>query len=449
MYKYVLPFRYLLKRRISYIAVVAVGLCVFISFVVMTVMTGLVGDFKEKNHRFVGDCVVASQSLVGFAYYEDFVTILEESDFVEAVSAAVKSFALLTPTGSQQNRGVEIMGVEPVRHSRVTGFGESLHYHKDNVAGAFMPAFDASLAGCILGIDMARVRNGKNGYSHPEILPRISLSISCFPLTAKGALAKAGTTMVNTKRFYYSDDSNTGLARVDGDIIYLSLADAQLLCGMADSDKRVSAIHVKFKENVDLDQGREKLSLLWQKFTDERKNDKRANLFENVTVQSWKTYRRGPIAAMEKEHTMVALMFVLVGITTVFIVLVVFYMIISHKSKDIGILKSIGVSTFSIIQLFSVFAFWIASVGAAIGIVAGWQFLVNINRIEDLLFEKFGFQLWDRSIYSIGEIPNTIEFKVVAVIIVCSVAACLAGAIIPSLQAARARLTETLQVNQL
>jgi len=72
MYKILLAVRYFLKRRITHFAVLAVALCVFIVVVVMTVMTGLVSDFKQKNHDFVGDCVVGTESLVGFAYYEDF-----------------------------------------------------------------------------------------------------------------------------------------------------------------------------------------------------------------------------------------------------------------------------------------------------------------------------------------------------------------------------------------
>ena len=50
MYKLVLTTRYLLKRRITHFAVLAVALCVFIVVVVMTVMTGLVGDLKQNNH---------------------------------------------------------------------------------------------------------------------------------------------------------------------------------------------------------------------------------------------------------------------------------------------------------------------------------------------------------------------------------------------------------------
>ncbi len=142
-------------------------------------------------------------------------------------------------------------------------------------------------------------------------------------------------------------------------------------------------------------------------------------------------------------------MFGFIGITTVYIVFVVFYMIVSHKSKDIGILKSIGVSSANIIKLFSGFAFLVGLLGSGIGVLGGWVFLVYINQIEDLLFEHFNFQLWDRTIYAIGDIPNQVELSVLAVIVLSAITACLAGALLPSCQAAKLEPVEILQVSQL
>ncbi len=448
MYKIILATRYLLKRRITYFAVLAVALCVFIVVVVMTVMAGLVNDFKEKNHRFVGDCVVGTESLVGFAYYEEFTKLLEKQDFIEAVSPAIKSFALKRRRGSEQDDIVEIMGIDPVRHSQATGFGDTLYYHKDDVSKTFEITDDANLAGCVLG-DYVLLQDTNSRNLSKTSLPRIAYSISCFPLTARGALAQAGTDMVNTKTFYYSDQSSTGLPRVDGSLVYLPLEQAQLLCGMAGSNKRASRLHIRFKPDVKIQAGCEKVRSLWQKFRQDKAGEIQSYTLDTVTVQSWKQYRRSSIAPMENEQTEMSVMFGFVGITTVFIVLVVFYMIISHKSKDIGILKSIGVSNIDIIELFSGYAFLVGILGSSFGLLAGWLFLLKINQIEDWLFEHYGFQLWDRTIYAIGDIPNQLEFKILAIIAVSAIAACLAGALIPSLQAAKQKPVETLQVGQL
>ena len=146
---------------------------------------------------------------------------------------------------------------------------------------------------------------------------------------------------------------------------------------------------------------------------------------------------------------MLTVMFALVGVTTVFIIFVVLYMIVSHKSKDIGILKSVGASDGDIIKLFSGFAFLLGFLGSGVGLFSGWLFLLKINRIEDWLFEHFGFQLWNRTIIVIGDIPNQVESRVLAIITISAIAACLAGALVPSWQAAKLKPVETLQVNQL
>jgi lipoprotein-releasing system permease protein len=447
MYKVILPSRYLFKKRISYLALVAVALCVFTVVVVMTVMTGLVNDFKKKNHSFVGDCVVGTESLVGFTHYEDFMKVLEQADFVEAVSAAVKSYAMINPKGSQRNIGVEIMGIDPVRHSLATGFGKTLHYNKNDVLRAFKPSYDPNLPGCVVGIDLWLRRDASGQYTYAATPERQALNISCFPLTPKGALSKAGAGEIETKTFYFSDVSHSGLARVDSLLVYLPLEQAQLLCAMDRPVKRASWLHIKFRPDIKLETGCAKVAMLWQQFA--RENKESTELLDTVKVQSWREHQRPLIAAMEKEQTVLTAMFIFVGITTVFIVFVVFYMIISHKSKDIGILKSVGTSNKNILLLFLCFAFWIGVLGSAIGAVAGWRFLVHINQIENWLFEHFKFQLWDRTIYAIGDIPNQIEFRLLAVIILSAVAACLIGALVPSWQAARLKPVETLQVSQL
>ena len=77
------------------------------------------------------------------------------------------------------------------------------------------------------------------------------------------------------------------------------------------------------------------------------------------------------------------------------------------------------------------------------------MFLRKINGIESWLFEHFGFQLWDRTIYAIEDIPNQVDFKVLSVIMFSAVVACLAGAVVPSWRAAGLEPVETLQVSQL
>ena len=119
------------------------------------------------------------------------------------------------------------------------------------------------------------------------------------------------------------------------------------------------------------------------------------------------------------------------------------------QRRTIGILKSIGASNFSIIRLFLYFAFLIGLVGAVIGLAGGCAFLAKINATEEMLFNKFGWQLWNREIYAIDDIPNRLQWPLLIIIFVSAIAASLIGALIPSCQAAKRKCIEILQVNQL
>ncbi len=443
MYKFILTVRYLLKRRITHFAIVAVALCVFIVVVVMTVMTGLVQDFKQKNHAFVGDCVVGTESLVGFPYYEEFMARLEDSALVAGVSPVVKNYALLHIMDYDVKRGVEIMGLDPVLHSRTTNFEQTLHFRADEPGKAFVPIHDPNASGCVWGIDLFLLRDAQGQYTYGARPPQLTLTLTCFPLNAQGAPARAGTGLVSSQTFLYSDHSRSGIAMVDGSLVYIPLEHAQRLC-MSGIEKRVNAVYIKLRPGTRVDKGTARVAELWRQFKQAKADAPNAFLLDTVTVQDWKEYRRASIAPMEKEEVLLGLMFLLVGITTVFIVFVVFYMIISHKRRDIGVLKSVGASNVGILSLFCGFAFSVGLLGSCTGALLGWLFLAEINRIEQWLFERFGFQLWDRTIYVIGDIPNRLEFDVLAVIILSAVFSCLIGALIPGYLAARLRPVETL-----
>lgn len=450
MVKWLLAWRYFLKRPISILAVVAVTLCVFIVIVVMTIMNGLVRDFKQKNHDFAGDCVVETDSLVGFGYYEEFLERLKSQPDIRAVSPVARGVGLLSQPGSDWNIGIEVCGIDPVVHSEATGFAQTLYYHKDSPENAFRPKYAPDRDGCIVGIDMMGSRRQSDGdYYHPSEPIPMELLVSVFPLNARGGLVRAGTDMVSAKSFYLSDDSHSGLVKVDGAVVYVPLEQAQILCGMDTPFKRISSIHIRFNEGVSVPEGTAKVRTLWNEFRTLYQDQPGGDLLAGVRVQSWQENRRSIIAPMEKEQTMMTMLFLMLGIITVFIVFVVLYMIISHKSKDIGILKSIGTSISDILWVFLLFSMLIGLIGSLLGSITGWMFLAKINALEDWLFVHYKWQLWDRTVYAIGDIPNKVEPEVLAAIVGAAILACMAGAIVPSLQATRKKPAQSLQVNQL
>jgi ABC-type lipoprotein release transport system permease subunit len=449
MIKTLLAYRYVFKQRIAYMAILVIALSVFVVTVVMTVMNGLVGDFKKKNHAFVGDCVIGTDSLVGFPYYEEALALVSTQDVVEAVSPVVRSVALVSFTREDQGQGMQIWGIDPDRHTRVTGFAGTLHHHVRDVHQAFEQENDPNGPGCIIGIERIFHPNEHGRYEVTYDPRGRAYEVTCLPLTARGAPLKAGAGEFNTKTFYLSDIVHTGLAREDNYVLYIPLDAAQQLCGMAGPVKRISAIHIRFRSGVALEHGVRSMASLWQGFKQDMARQPQARLLDHCSVQSWKRVRRDYIAPMEKEQLAMILLFFMVAVTVAFIVFVVFYMLINHKRKDIGVLKSVGTSDAEVLGLFAGFSMLVGLCGAGIGVLAGALFLHYINDLEGWLYERCGFQLWDRTIFiSIGEIPHQMRFEVIVPIACMAVLVSLIGAWIPTWQAARLHPIDTLRVGQ-
>ena len=449
MFGWKLSLRYFLGRRISILAVASVALCVFIVVVVMSVMNGLVAEFKEKNHRFVGDCVIRAQSLTGFPYADEFVKQLDSQAFVAAVSETVSGAGLMTTPGDAYNTGIEYMGLDPENHCRVTNFAQTLRYHRDNPSKAFEPSYAPHLEGCVLGVDLIVARRPDTGeYDEPDSAWMQRRIISSFPLTPKGGLARAGVDMVSAKTFYYSDRSHSGLVIPDGRMVYLPLPQARILSGMDSPILRSSAIHIRFREDVSTESGTEKVRTLWREFVKSYQDKPYSEMLASVRVMSWKQDRREYIAPMEKEQILLMFLFLMLGVVTVFIIFVVFYMIIGHKTKDLGVLKSVGMPGASVAAVFLWFAAIVGVIGSFIGTTAGCLFLWKINDFENWLYNHYGWRVWDRQIYAIDRIPNEIGIWFLIVVASCAVAACLLGAIVPSVQAARKDAVRVLQVSQ-
>lgn len=450
MYDVILPLKLFKSNKLTILAVLAVAVSVFIVIVVMTVMNGLTLDFIDKNHGFFSDCIISTDSLVGFADYDEFMNTLTSQDYVENATPVINSFGLVKSESSGKNAALSLMGIVPATHTQTTDFEQSLYYRKTNPELAFAPLYNPQLAGCVIGVDLLVDRDQWGNYQQWSFLPRWSYAITCFPLTPKGTIVKTGTAVsANTKTFYYSDNSNSGLAKIDSTMVYLPFEQLQSMAGMDMEPKRTSAIFIKFKKDFSFEKSVEKTTALWKNFTAGKTDATALSLFKTVNVQDFKSYRRETIAPMEKERAMMLLLFLMVGLITVFIIFVVFYMIVGAKNKDIGILKSIGASGCGIMRVFLRYAILISIVGAGIGISAALVFLDNINSLEGWLYEKFGFQMWNRELYAIGEIPNNPGVALPLEVAAAAIIACLLGALLPTLRAARQNCVDILRVNQI
>jgi len=156
-----------------------------------------------------------------------------------------------------------------------------------------------------------------------------------------------------------------------------------------------------------------------------------------IQIATWEDRNRTMIAAVKKETALVLVIFGIICFTTVFLVLAIFWSMISEKTRDIGILRALGASTAGVAWLWLRYGAAIGVVGATLGVVTGWLIVHNINGIHDWMGETFGLVIWDPRVYYFVEIPREVEPVKAAIVFTAGVMTCVLGAFIPALRSAR------------
>src|SRR3954469_11441992 len=94
MYKLHLIWKYLRKRRIAWVSLIAVTLCTAMVIVVI-VMGGWLRMFRDSFHGLAGDIIISKQSLAGFQYYEEMLAEIRKLPDVAEAAPAIHTFGLV------------------------------------------------------------------------------------------------------------------------------------------------------------------------------------------------------------------------------------------------------------------------------------------------------------------------------------------------------------------
>src|SRR5438874_1949546 len=126
MYKLHLILKYLRKRRIAWVSLIAVMLCTAMVIVVISVMGGWLAMFRESFHGISGDIVVTRQSLTGFPYYQEMIDQIAKLKGVTGAVPTLHTFGLINVAG-QIPDGVQVVGYPLEQMDRVSRFRKSLY----------------------------------------------------------------------------------------------------------------------------------------------------------------------------------------------------------------------------------------------------------------------------------------------------------------------------------
>ena len=435
MYHALLTNRYLTSRVIPLIAVAAVALCVALVIIVVSVMTGFLNMVRDSGRTLMGD-VVISYPVTGIPHYERLIERIEELPEAEAATPVVDSWGLLKmpyPDGANKDtETVQIWGIEPDSFAKVTGYTDTLYWRPPAeqqlktmadddprrqmdeqvfLDGLTLHDSRSDRAGIVLGIHISigndrqsdgSIRPARNGYWW---MPQWEVTLTTLPIATGGGLLEpesrifpvvneffSGVFLIDDKRAMIPLEIAQRMLHLnEGEIVDEEQLDDDGLPKVIGVDPaKATMVLVRAAEGVEPDELREQLVGVYDAFRAQLLEDNNALVKPppqgmGLSIKTWEQQQADFIEPIEKERELMRTLFSLVYLVCAGLVLAIFWAIVYEKTRDIGILRSIGASRFGISWIFLRYGLVIGIAGALVGVGLAYLVVRNINTIHSAM----------------------------------------------------------------
>ncbi len=225
-------------------------------------------------------------------------------------------------------------------------------------------------------------------------------------------------SMPKQKTFIVSSIFNTGLAEFDNNIALINLSTLEDFFDFQQKQRNLE-IYLKNPKNI------EKQKFKFQK------------VFDQEFVYSWADMNSSLFSALKVERNVMFIILSLIIIVAAFNIISGLTILVKNKTKDIAILKSIGVLNKSIIKIFFLIGTIIGTSATIFGIFLGVTFSLYIENLRQFLSSTFNISLFPEEIYFLSKMPSEINPSSILIISICSIFITIVVSIFPALKAAK------------
>jgi len=294
--------------------------------------------------------------------------------------------------------------------------------------------FDASKeqrTGIVLGIGIGSVR-GRDSEGEVKdyffIRPGDDVGVA-FPN------AGAPPRIIN-EQFTVVDFYESKMSEYDATFAFVPIEMLQHSRGMIDPISQqgaVTSIQIKLVKGADLAKCRD---ILRDEFPPSE---------SYVQVNSWRDTQGPLLAAVQLETTILNILLFMIIAVAGFGILATFFMIVVEKTRDIGVLKSLGAPGTGIASIFLGYGVLLGTVGSGVGVICGLLFVWNINEIARVLEWVTGREVFDPTVYYFDSIPTIVHPQMLIWVSIGSVIIAVLASVLPSIRAARMHPVEALR----
>tara|TARA_B100000902_G_scaffold389160_1_gene435869 strand:+ start:480 stop:1712 length:1233 start_codon:yes stop_codon:yes gene_type:complete len=210
----------------------------------------------------------------------------------------------------------------------------------------------------------------------------------------------------------------SGLADFDNNIIFLNLKTLEEFSNITKNDRNLE-IYLKNPQDID--------------------NQKKIvqKLFPNNLVYTWADMNRSLFSALKVERNVMFIILSLIIIVAAFNIISGLTILVKNKTRDIAILKSIGVLNKSIVKIFFLVGIVLGTTATFFGIILGVTFSYYVENIREFISSTFDLTLFPEEIYFLSSMPSEINVASIILISICSISVTILVSIFPAIKSAK------------
>ena len=385
-----ITFRFLKARKkdgflniISIFSFIGISLGVAVLIIVMSVMNGFRTELINK--------IVGFNSHITVKSYNDTPVLISDKDFAKSVLSNDGEAVIFYKNST---KGVLLKGYlendfKELEISNNEKFFGSKNLNKNTIS---------------IGRDLSDILE-------LDIGDEVSITSPTGVQTLIGSLPKQNL-------FQIISIFESGLSEYDENIAYINL---KTLEDFFDKDRDERFIEYYFKDPKNIEYHKENLM----------------SLFPDAFVYTWADMNSSLFSALKVERNVMFIILSLIIIVAAFNIISGLTILVKNKTRDIAILKSIGVLNKSIVKIFFLVGVIIGTSATIFGIFLGVTFSIYIEDFRQFLSSTFDISLFPEEIYFLSKMPSEINTSLILLISICSIIITIIVSIFPAFKAAK------------
>ena len=235
--------------------------------------------------------------------------------------------------------------------------------------------------------------------------------------------------------------SSTGVETIIGNLpkqqtfIVNSIFDS----GFSEFDHNVAFINLDYLEDFfNFDESSRNLEVYLKNPSDiENSKNIVQSIFKDHFIYTWSDMNSSLFSALKVERNVMFIILSLIIIVAAFNIISGLTILVKNKTREIAILKSIGVLNKSITKIFFLVGVIIGSSATLFGIILGVTFSIYIENVRTLLSSIFNISLFPEEIYFLSKMPSEINFFSIFIISISSIIITIIVSIFPAIKASK------------